>query len=124
MALELHNPAMAITHLASLAGVDMKTAASTTVYTVPTGKTLYIDCVVVRNPSASLAGGTSYSFTNFRQTVDLSSMTTASTDYMVIRGADVTKYTNIAAAAAFQITVTTGSTGAATATIDLFGFLA
>lgn len=123
MSIELHNPSVAVTHLATLAGVDMKTVASTTIYTVPTGKTLIVDSVVVSNPSASLAGGTSYSFTNFRQTVDLSSMTTATTDYMVIRGSDVTKYTTIAAAANFQITVTTGSTGAATATIDLFGYL-
>lgn len=112
----------AITLLASVSGIDMKTAASTTIYTVPVGKTLYIAAVVVRKPSATLAGGTSYSFTNFRQTVDLSSLTTATTDYIVLDGNNV-KYTETAAGVAVQITVTTGSTGAATATVELFGWL-
>jgi hypothetical protein len=114
----------AITRLATVTGVDMKTAASTTLYTVPAGKTFYPTSVVVRNPSATLAGGTSYGFTGWRAGVDLSSMTTAVTDFMKINGADVTKYTCQVAGANFQITVTTGSTGAATATVDVFGFLA
>ena len=113
----------AVTRVSTTSSVDMKTAATTTLYTVPVGKTLFVSHVVVRNPSATLAGGTSYAFTNFRSGVDLSSMTTASTDYMVIRGADVTKYTCLVAASTFGIIVTTGSTGAATATIDVFGYL-
>lgn len=113
---------IAATKLSTTNSVDMKTAASTTLYTVPTGKTLYVLGVVVRDPSASLAGGTSYSFTNFRQTVDLSSMTTANTDYIFLDGNNA-KYTEIGAGVAFQITVTTGSTAACTASIDLFGLL-
>lgn len=113
----------AITKLATVTGVDMQTAASTTLFTVPAGKTFIPVMVVIRNPSATLAGGTSYGFTGWRAAIDLSSMTTATTDFMVIRGADVTKYTYVAAGANFQITVTTGSTGAATATIDVFGYL-
>ena len=35
----------------------------------------------------------------------------------------LTKYTQIPASTAFQITVTTGSTGAATATVDVFGYI-
>ncbi len=120
----------AITRLATVTGVDMKTAQKNTLYTVPTGKTAYVVFVVIREPSASLAGGTDYDFgtganaDTWRQTVNLSSMTTADTDYMVISGADVTKYTDNAAAAVFGIKPITGSTGAATATIDVFGFLA
>ncbi len=119
-----------ITRLATVTGVDMKTVQKNTLYTVPTGKTAYVTSVVIREPSASLAGGTDYDFgtganaDTWRQTVDLSSMTTADTDYMVISGADVTKYTDNAAAAVFGIKPITGSTGAATATIDVFGFLA
>lgn len=108
--------------LSSTASVDMKTAASTTLYTVPTSKVCRLESVVVRDTSASLAGGTSYSFTNFRQTVDLSSMTTAATDYIVLDGNNA-KYTETAAAVAIQITVTTGSTAACTATVDVFGYL-
>ena len=119
-----------ICRLATVAGVDMKTVQKNTLYTVPTGKTAYIVFVVIREPSASLAGGTDYDLgtgaaaDTWRQTVDLSSMTTADTDYMVISGADVTKYTDSAAASGFGIKPITGSTGAATATIDVFGFLA
>lgn len=114
--------------LSSTSSVDMKTAAKTTLYTVPTGKVAYIMFVVVRDPSATLAGGTEYDLgtganaDTWKQNVDLSSMTTSSTDYMVI-DSNNTKYKECAAADAFGIKVITGSTGAATATIDVFGYL-
>ena len=111
----------ALSLLGSLAGVDMKTAASTTIFTTPIGKVTRISHVVVRDTTASLAGGTSYSFTNFRQAVDLSSLTTPATDYIVLDGNNA-KYTEIAAGTPFQITVTTGATAAGTATIDVFGY--
>ncbi len=120
----------AITRLSTTTGVDMQTVQKNTLLTIPTGKTAYVTSVVIREPSASLAGGTDYDFgtganaDTWRQTVNLSSMTTADTDYMVISGADVTKYTDNAAAAVFGIKPITGSTGVATATIDCFGFLA
>ena len=120
----------AIGRLSTTTGVDMKTAQKNTLYTVPMGKTAYVTHVVIREPSASMAGGTDYDFgtganaDTWRQTVDLSSMTTSGTDYMVIAGADVTKYTDNAAAAVFGIKVITGTTAACTASIDIFGFLA
>ncbi len=103
--------------------VDMKTAASTTIFTVPTGKTCRIAFVVVRDPTASLAGGTSYSVTNFRQTFDLSSMTGGATKYLLVQAADLTSYTETATDVAVQLTVTTGSSAVANATIDVFGYL-
>ena len=120
----------AISRLSTTTGVDMKTVQKNDLYTVPTGKTAYVTHVVIREPSATLAGGTDYDLgtgaaaDTWRQSINLSSMTTASTDYMVISGADVTKYTDNAAAAVFGIKPITGSTGAATAVIDIFGFLA
>ena len=113
----------AITKLATATGVDMKTAQANTLYTIPAGKVGYISHVVIRNPSASMAGGTDYDFTSWKQTVDLSSLTTLNTDYIVLDGNNV-KYAELAAAVAFQITVQTGTTAACTATIDVFGFLA
>ena len=113
----------ALTKVSTTAGVDMKTAASTTLYTVPNGKSFIPVMVVIRGNSASLAGGTSYSFTTFRATVDSSGMT-VTTGYRVLLAADNTTYTPIAAGGNFQITVTTGSTAACTATIDVFGYLA
>lgn len=119
-----------IARLSTTSGVDMKTAQKNTLYTVPTGKTAYVVFVVIRETSASMSGGTDYDFgtganaDTWRQTVDLSSMTTTGTDYMVISGADVTKYTDSAAASVFGIKVITGTTASCTATIDVFGFLA
>lgn len=107
--------------LSSTASVDMKTAASTNLYTVPTGFTALVVGCAIRSVSASLAGGTSYSVTNFRQTFDLSSLT-ATTDQIFLDGNNA-KYTSNAAGSTIQFTVTTGSTGAATATIDLWGYI-
>ena len=110
--------------------VDMKTAAKTVLYTVPTGKVFYPFAICVRDPSASMAGGTDYDIgtganaDTWRQTVNLSSMTTLATDYMFITGADVTKYAECAAASEFGIKVITGTTAACTCTVDIFGFLA
>lgn len=108
--------------LVTTTSVDMKTAASTTLWTVPTGKVGRIVHVSVRDPSASMAGGTDYDFTQWKQTVDLSSLTTADTDYIVLDGNNV-KYQELAAATAFQITVNTGTTAACTASLDVFAYL-
>ena len=119
-----------ISRIVTVTGVDMKTVQKNTLYTVPTGKTLYVTHIIVREPSASMSGGTDYDFgtgaaaDTWRQTVNLSSMTTPGTDYMVIAGADVTKYTDSAAASVFGVKPITGTTSACTATIDVFGFLA
>jgi hypothetical protein len=121
---------LAVSLLASVSGVDMKTAGKTTLYTVPAGKTMYPIRVTVRETSASLAGGTEYDFgtgancDTWRQNVDLSSMTTLSTDFMAIHGQDVTKYTKCATGSEFGIKVITGATNPATATLDVWGFLA
>ena len=112
----------ALTKVSTTTGVDMKTAAATTLYTVPAGKTFIPAMVVIRSNSASLAGGTDYDFSTWRQTVDLSGMTTT-TDFRVLYATDNTSYTAIAAGGTFQITVVTGSTAACTATIDVFGYL-
>jgi hypothetical protein len=113
----------AITLLSSHSAVDMQTSASTILYTVPAGKTLYITNVVIKDPSLSLVGGTDYSFTNWLQNVDLSSLTTPNTDYIVLNNNNI-KYTNLSEGISFQIEVNTGSSASATATIDVFGYLA
>jgi hypothetical protein len=109
--------------LATVSGVDVKTAASTALYVVPAGKTLRITGITVRDTSASLAGGTSYSVTNWRQTFSLAALTTANTGYILVTGADLAQYTEIAAGTTVNFTVTTGATAAGTATIDLMGYL-
>ena len=114
----------AITLLGSVAGVDMKAAASTPIFTVPTGKTAVITHVVVRNNNNSLAGGTSYAVTGFRATVNLNAITATTTNYVIIQGTDITSYTVQAAGTVINWIVTTGATAAGTtATIDIFGYL-
>lgn len=121
MAYEKHLPTI---RLLSSTLVHMQTVdGAQTLFTVPTGYVFYPMFVVVRDPTGSLAGGTDFDFTNWRQTVDLSSMTTTGTDYMVISGVDVTKYTENAAAGTFKITPSTGATADVDATVDVFGFL-
>jgi hypothetical protein len=112
----------ALTKVSTTSAVDMKTAAATTLYTVPIGKAFYPVMVVIRGNSASLAGGTEYDFTTWLQNVDLSGMTTT-TGYRILHTTDNTTFTPIAAGGTFQITVVTGSTAACTAVIDTFGYL-
>jgi len=111
-----------VSKISTTASVDMKTAASTALFIVPQGKTFYVDHVVIRGNSASLAGGTSYGFTSWRSGVDLSGMT-VTTGFRVIEMVDNTTYTAIASGATFYFIVTTGATAAGTATIDVFGYL-
>lgn len=112
----------AVTRISTTTGVDMKTAASTALFTVPAGKTFYIHHVVIRGNSASLAGGISYGVTSWRSGVDLSGMT-VTTGFRTLNMVDNTTYTPIAAGAIVYWIVTTGATAAGTATIDLFGYL-
>lgn len=103
--------------------VGMQTGdGAQTIYTVPTGQYLRITQIIVRNPTASLAGGTDYDFTGFRQTVDLSGMTTANSDYIVLDGNNAI-YSRQSGGTNIQITPNTGSTADADALIDLFGYL-
>ena len=119
----------AITKVATVTPVDMQTVAKVDLFTVPVGKVFYPTAVVVRDATASLAGGTDYDIgtgaaaDTWRQAVDLSSMIVVGTDFMVIRGADVTKYKEAAAGDVFGIKPITGSTAACNATIDVFGYL-
>jgi hypothetical protein len=109
--------------LGSLSANMQNAAGAQTIFTVPTGKVARIMFVVVRDPSATLAGGTDYDFTNWRQTVDLSGLTGGATNYRVLTVTDNASFVELAAGTAFQITPSTGSSGAATATIDVFGYL-
>lgn len=111
-----------LTKVATVSGLNMQTSAAQNLYTVPTGKTFYPIMVIVRNNSASLAGGSDYDFTTWRQTVDLSGMT-VTTGFRVLYATDNTTYTPIAAGGTFQVTASTGATAAGTATMDVFGYL-
>ena len=117
-----------ICKISTVSGVDMKTAGETTLYSVPAGKTFIPFGVVVRNNTASLAGGTDYDFgaasgaSTWLQSVDLSGMTATTTARWLLSVTN-TGYTPIPGGTAFVVKVTTGATLAGTATIDVFGYL-
>lgn len=112
----------AVSLLGSLAGVDMKTAASTTIFTTPAGKVTRISHAVIRDTTASLAGGTSYTITGLRAAFSLAALVTAGTGSVHVRAADLAEQAEVAASTAVQLTVTTGATAAGTATVDIFGY--
>lgn len=96
-----------------------------TVYTVPTGKKAIVTQVIIRNPTASLADGTSFSIGDgasadtWKTDVNLTTLT-ASTDCIVI-APPTAKFTVFDAADAFGIIPATGATANADATMMVFG---
>lgn len=104
------------------ASVDMKVVGAKTIFTTPIGKSTRLLKVVVRGASASLAGGTNYSITSFRSAFSLASLTAPGTGFVVVQASDLAQYSDMAGGVNVQLTVTTGSTASATATIDVFGY--
>jgi hypothetical protein len=104
------------------ATIDMKTAQANTIYTTPVGKVTRIAFIVVRDATASLAGGTSYTMLGLRAAFSLATLVTLNTGLLVVRAADLVEQAEIAGAVAVTLTVTTGSTAPANATIDVFGY--
>lgn len=106
----------------------MQTAdGKTTLYTVPAGKKAVVTHVVVRQPTASLAGGTSFSFgdgTNadtWKTGVSLATMT-GTDDYFVVSKNDTVVAAVFDAGDAFGVKPVTGATADANAAIDVFGY--
>ena len=112
--------------LASVAGVDLNDdSAKVVLYTVPTGKSCIITHVVVRNASINLTTA-EYGFGFDANAVDV----IAAAAHVELDGA--TKYTVLTAkagsvrgvaAGTFGIKVTVEQGAAATATIEVFGYL-
>lgn len=104
----------------------MNTATATTLYTVPTGKSCIVTHVVVRNASTSLTTA-SYSFgfnsATFNDVIANATHTelTGATLYTVL----IAKVgaTRGAAGDTFKVLMNTLQGGAATTTMEVFGFL-
>jgi len=108
----------------------------TDIYTVPAGKSMIVTHVVIRNPTASLAGATDIDFGDgaaadtWVTAVDLSAMTLV-TDYMVVDGNGIFrmffgvthKYAVFDAGDVFGVIPVTGAALNADATAELFGYL-
>jgi len=125
----------ALTLVASVE-IDCQETDKQTIFTVPADKVFVPFCLAVREPSASLAGMTDFDLgaganaDDWLQTISLTSYT-AITDYGILTQAEQSgtplvpvKKTIYKAGDVWGVKITTGSTGAATVTFDLFGYLA
>ena len=101
--------------------------SKSTAYTVPTNKKAIVTHVIIRNPTASLAGGTDFDIGDganadtWKTTIDLSGMT-GTEDYMVIDNNNAVIAAVFDAGDAFGILPVTGATADADATMDVFGY--
>ena len=116
----------ALTLLATVTGVDMNTASAQTLYVVPTGVSCIISHIVVRNASTSLTTAKwSYGFTGaaYNDVVAdaLHAELTGSTLYTILI-AKIGSKVGIAAAL-FSVIMNTLQGGAATTTMDVYGYL-
>lgn len=119
--------------LGSTSSIDMETGAKQVIATCPAGKRWIVTEIVIRDPSATLAGCDDVDFgTGTNAGAWLNNETgigdmTATTDFMVLR-ADSNEYTIIDGDAAalvdrqFGLKVIDGSDSAGTVTIDVFGY--
>lgn len=117
---------LAITKLATVAGVDMNTATATTLYTVPAGKSAIITHIVVRNASTSLTtvsysfGFNSASFNDVVANATHTELTGATLYTALIAKVGATRG---AAGDILKVLMNTLQGGAATTTMDVFGYL-
>lgn len=115
-----------LTLLSSTSSVDMNTATATTLFTVPVGLSCIVTHVVVRNASTSLTTA-SYSFgfnsASYNDNIANAAHTelTGSTLYTVLTAK--AGATRGAAGDLFKVLMNTLQGGAATTTIDVFGYL-
>jgi hypothetical protein len=115
-----------IVKLATVDSVDMNTATPTTLYTVPTGRSVIITSVTVRNASTSLTTA-SYSFgfnsATYNDVIANATHTelTGATLYTILSAKTGAKVG--VAADSFKVLMNTLQGGAATTTMDVFGYL-
>ena len=131
---DLKEKAVSLLGSATLNG--QTTGSKQAIYTVPTGKIMIVDHVVFRDPTATLAGlvdmdlGGDALCDDWLLQISLDAFT-ATTDYGKAQqpaqaaGPPIVpvKVTEYAAAVIFGAYINTGSTGAASFDIDLFGYL-
>jgi len=122
---------LAIKKLATVTGIDAKTVAQTTLYTVPTGKTLVISRVVIRCTAFTVGskgvqavasfGGNSATYDDYLNSVTytIAAVNTAITDNVLDTAVPL-----YAAGSVIKLAIETGSDATAeTWAVDLFGYL-
>lgn len=124
--------------LATVTGINAKTVAATTLYTVPTGKSLIVDKVVVRITAFTAGGKTvqgttsiganSPSFNNWASantwTITAVNKVLQITNTSYAQITDPVEAPVYAAGSVFTLNITTGSNATTeTWAVDLFGYL-
>ena len=121
----------ALTKLATVTGIDAKVVAATTLYTVPAGKTMIPDHIVIRVTAFTVGskgvqaiasfGGNSATYDDFLNTV---TYTVAAADVFIRDSVEDTAVVTQSAADVFKISIETGSDATTeTWAIDLYGYL-
>ncbi len=122
----------AITKLATVTGIDAKSVAITTLYTVPTGKTLIVDHVVIRVTAFTVGaksvqaiasfGGNSATWDDYLNSVTYT--VAAVNKFIKDYAAPATVFPEYVAADIFKISIETGSDATTeTWAVDVFGYL-
>jgi len=121
----------AITKLASVTGIDAKTVATTELYSVPVGKSLVVDHVVIRVTAFTVGakniqavasfGGNSATYDDY---INSATYTVAANSVAIRDSVEDTAFPIYAAAASFRLSVETGSNATTeTWAVSLFGYL-
>lgn len=121
----------AISLLATVTGIDAKTVAVTTLYTVPDGKSLIVDHVAIRVSAFTAGsksvqavasfGGNSATYDDYLNTV---TYTVAAVDVAIRDSVEDAAFPVYAAGGIFKISVETGSDATTeTYSVSLFGHL-
>jgi len=120
-----------ISLISSTTGIDAKTVATTVLYTVPTGKSLIVDHVVIRVTgfdagakgvqAVASFGGNAATYDDYLNTV---TYTVAAADVFIRDSVDDSALPIYAAASSFRISIETGSDATTeTWAVDVFGYL-
>ena len=117
--------------ISTTTGIDAKSVATTDLFTVPTGKSLIVDHVVIRvtaftdggkgTQAVASFGSNSATYDNYLNTV---TYTVANQDYYIRDSVEDAEVPIHAAASVFKISVETGSDATTeTWAVDVFGYL-
>ncbi len=121
----------AITKVATVTGINAKTVAVTTLYTVPAGKTFIPDHIVIRvtaftsggkgTQAVASFGGNSATYDDYLNTI---TYTVAAVDVLIRDSVEDTAVVTQAALDVFSISIETGSDATTeTWAVDVFGYL-
>ena len=131
---DLKEKAESLLSSTTVANMSLDVPTLTALYTVPAGKQAIITKVIIHSPSATLDGMNDVDFGSgavptdgFNNITGIADVT-ATTDYYII-SSDNNEYSMVdgdhatAANRTFGMYVVSGSTGAASAKVDVFGYL-